>query len=410
MINLLLSSLIAASPPKMLPEKLDLSSNVSQSKLLANNDISGQYLSLAGTPTAPSNLTMAGVSKGASTGSYFVDLKWKDNSSNETGFTILQSRNATSGFVGIKNPGANVTNYNINMGTNPASGTYYFKVKSASASGESAGSNVVSANITSTGSGGTTPPPTPPTTTPPTTTPPTSTGSTFTPPAGFSKVYSTTFDSVGSTGYSFDGWGVQANSGDVSAVSNPDGTGGKVIKITASKSENFASVANGTPRAEMLRSNNNFQQGKEYYIHFKLYLPSDYQFDQSGAQESIAQIHQDVSSGPPPFLLGLDGSNYYMYSEAGNKQYKQVLFGSASGDRGKWVDWTLHYKPSSSSSGVSQLYKNGTLVQTFNAPNAYPNGTTGYLKLGIYKWAWETNPSSVTSRTRYYDDVDIYQN
>ena len=106
-------------------------------------------------PAAPSELAVTGVSKGATSGNYYVNLTWKDNSNNETGFEILQSVNSTNNFQVTKTPAANGTSYGINLGSTPTPGTYYYKVVAVNASGKSQASNTVTAQI-----GEVTPPPT----------------------------------------------------------------------------------------------------------------------------------------------------------------------------------------------------------------------------------------------------------
>ncbi|OGH97019.1 MAG: hypothetical protein A2104_09690 [Candidatus Melainabacteria bacterium GWF2_32_7] len=108
-------------------------------------------------PAAPSELAVTGVSKGATSGNYYVNLTWKDNSNNETGFEILQSVNSTNNFQVAKTPAANGTSYGINLGSTPTTGTYYYKIVAVNASGKSQASNTVTAQI-----GEVTPTPQPP--------------------------------------------------------------------------------------------------------------------------------------------------------------------------------------------------------------------------------------------------------
>lgn len=98
-------------------------------------------------PAAPSNLTVTSVVKGATSGNYFVNLQWKDNSTNESNFKIYQSINSTSNFQHIKSPSANTTTYGVNIGSSPTPGTYYYKIIAINGSGESAPSNIASGNV-----------------------------------------------------------------------------------------------------------------------------------------------------------------------------------------------------------------------------------------------------------------------
>ena len=98
-------------------------------------------------PNAPSNLTFVSVAKGATSGNYYVNLTWKDNSNNETGFEIYQSINSTGNFKLIKTLAANSTGYLINIGSNPKHGTYYYTIYAVNQYGKSQPSNTVSAKI-----------------------------------------------------------------------------------------------------------------------------------------------------------------------------------------------------------------------------------------------------------------------
>ncbi|MDD3013295.1 MAG: heparin lyase I family protein [Candidatus Gastranaerophilales bacterium] len=207
-----------------------------------------------------------------------------------------------------------------------------------------------------------------------------------------------------------DGWYIQANPGDIKIVDAPGGKKGKALRVSISKTEDFAGVANGSPRAELLRPRE-FYHGEDYTIKWKTFLPDNFQFDNSSNEEIITQIHQDAASGSPPFALGLAGNKYFMVSDTPLGKQKK-FFGNAEIDSGKWIDWTLHYKPSFSDEGLSELYKNGQSVAKFVGPNTYPNNDIGYLKIGIYKWFWKkpSYPSKVDSLTIYFDDISISQN
>ena len=88
------------------------------------------------------------MTKGSTTGNYFVNLGWTDNSTNETGFQILQSVNSTSNFQLVTTAGVNATSFTVNLGTKPVSGTYYYKLVAINGTVKSAASNMVNAQVT----------------------------------------------------------------------------------------------------------------------------------------------------------------------------------------------------------------------------------------------------------------------
>ena len=72
-----------------------------------------------------------------------INLTWKDNSNDETGFKIERSPNGTSIWTQIATVGANVTSYQ-NTGLT-ASTTYYYRVRAYNANGDSGYSNTANA-------------------------------------------------------------------------------------------------------------------------------------------------------------------------------------------------------------------------------------------------------------------------
>lgn len=106
-------------------------------------------------PASPSNIQVTSVTKGATTGNYFVNLSWTDNSNNETSFEVQQSVNSTTSFQTVATPAQNSTSNSVNIGATPTQGTYYYKILAVNTAGKSQPSNVATANVTTT----TTPPP-----------------------------------------------------------------------------------------------------------------------------------------------------------------------------------------------------------------------------------------------------------
>ncbi|MCU0398304.1 MAG: hypothetical protein MUC73_09395 [Cyclobacteriaceae bacterium] len=77
-------------------------------------------------PVAPSELTAITKTEG---GVRFVQLQWKDNSNNETGFKIAR-RIGTGMYVIIQSVGANTTIYNDYPPITEYGTTYGYKVRS----------------------------------------------------------------------------------------------------------------------------------------------------------------------------------------------------------------------------------------------------------------------------------------
>jgi fibronectin type 3 domain-containing protein len=88
-------------------------------------------------PAAPGNCSATAVSKSQ------IDLSWTDNSSDETGFRIERSKRVNTSFAEIAVVGQDVTSYTdttVSKGT-----TYFYRIRSTNAAGDSAYSNEASA-------------------------------------------------------------------------------------------------------------------------------------------------------------------------------------------------------------------------------------------------------------------------
>jgi hypothetical protein len=98
-------------------------------------------------PASPTNLTLNSVTRGVTSGSYYINLAWKDASTNETGFQILESVNSTAKYTVIKTPVANSGSYSVNIGSSPVKGTHYYQILAVNQNGNSQPSNTVSTVI-----------------------------------------------------------------------------------------------------------------------------------------------------------------------------------------------------------------------------------------------------------------------
>lgn len=181
--------------------------------------------------------------------------------------------------------------------------------------------------------------------------------------------------------------GIQSPSaGNVTIVADPLDASRPVVQVYIRSNQNYSQVANGSPRAEMVFSNNlKFVQGKDYLLRWSTYIPPDYVFDPKLVLV-ITQIHQTALGGSPPMELDLNGGNYVVSMRGGSSGSASKLICCAQQDQGKWVDWALRYVPDSSGVHAStQLWKDGVAVfGTQGFPNAYPGDNGSYLKMGLY--------------------------
>jgi hypothetical protein len=99
-----------------------------------NSAYSNTATATIGLPAAPTNLTASEVGNSGQ-----VDLRWRDNSSNETGFQVERSTNGST-FGIITTTAANVTSYRDSSGDKRQ--RYYYRVAAKSKVGLSAYSNI----------------------------------------------------------------------------------------------------------------------------------------------------------------------------------------------------------------------------------------------------------------------------
>jgi predicted phage tail protein len=95
-------------------------------------------VTIPATPAAPTNLSGTTFRQG---GNARVTLTWKDNATNESGFTLQRATNLnfTAG-LNSTNIGANLQTYTT--GNLPRNTTFYFRIRAYNSAGTSAWSNI----------------------------------------------------------------------------------------------------------------------------------------------------------------------------------------------------------------------------------------------------------------------------
>jgi hypothetical protein len=183
------------------------------------------------------------------------------------------------------------------------------------------------------------------------------------------------------------------------------------IRVQIARTENYDRVENGTPRAELsFAPIVRFVRNREYLIRWQTLIPSDYQIDRA-QPEVFAQIHQGRASGFPTFAFFLSSDGHYaIRSRTGNIDDSVVkIFGDPSLDRGRVVNWELHYIPDDTGHhALTEVYKDGvSVLKSAQKPNAYPGDDQSYFKIGLYKANWKKKLSDVQNRILYYGRVVI---
>jgi len=151
-------------------------------------------------------------------------------------------------------------------------------------------------------------------------------------------------------------------------------------------------------RAELVR--NRKSPGDESWYGFNLYL-QDWQNDNAG--EHVFQWHPDNPSGIATAALWTSGGRFVFQTNTGGKNYYMDLGPVISN---QWMAWVIHVKWENDESGLLQVWKNGDLV--IDRKNIITSTREGnYFKLGINKFGWGIQPSSIEKRVLFFDDLKI---
>ncbi|CAD6522429.1 hypothetical protein LMG27952_01471 [Paraburkholderia hiiakae] len=185
-----------------------------------------------------------------------------------------------------------------------------------------------------------------------------------------------------------------------------------VMRVSINRSDDFHSVANGTPRGEIAFNRIfHFEPDQLYQITWSTATPESYQFD-SRQPELFTQILQGPEGGlgPPPFSIRFVNERYQVEIRNAAKAAPHIfVFGNPSADRGKAIRWILRYRPDhAGENAVTDLSMNGvSVVHCEGCGNAYANDRGAYLKMGVYKWWWQSMSSDVSVRTLFFGSVEV---
>jgi hypothetical protein len=149
----------------------------------------------------------------------------------------------------------------------------------------------------------------------------------------------------------------------------------------------------------------NIPERLERWYGFSIFLNADWKPDPSA--ESLTQWHQfsDVGGSPPLAILTRNGQ--WQLSRRWDNFESDLNLGAYVTDR--WTDWVLHVKWAPDSTGLVEVWRDGNRVFSANGKNKYDDGHAVYIKFGIYKWDWQSNPSKSNTdrRIMYYDSLRI---
>lgn len=202
---------------------------------------------------------------------------------------------------------------------------------------------------------------------------------------------------------------VQASnpSTDVTLSSTFSRLSGSSLRIECNKGEEYNNSHRSEVRSEC-------QLGWERWFAFSIYFPSS--FDSDPAEEIVQQIH--AGTGGPPMTIRVRDDRLFCELEYGTTSsgteldYTDIpafsLFNPVP--KNEWIDIVYHFNIDNNtpSNGFWRLWVNRELAFDYQGPLSYTDvPEPPYLKLGIYKWKWTTDPSlsTETQRIIYYDEA-----
>jgi hypothetical protein len=137
--------------------------------------------------------------------------------------------------------------------------------------------------------------------------------------------------------------------------------------------------------------------GTDYWIGFSVYLPQGWEVPNKF--EILAQVHRSNPTGQPP-LAFYTGSGEWKISSRWAGGRKDWTLNSVYEDVGRWTDFVIHYRPSDSSDGILEVWKDGALVARKTGRNTIRDDTGPYFKIGLYR-----SRDIKAAKTVYHDEL-----
>lgn len=140
----------------------------------------------------------------------------------------------------------------------------------------------------------------------------------------------------------------------------------------------------------------------EFWIGFSFYSPTVVTGDLN--RHIWAQAHGTDDPGgetarSPCFGLEVEADSFKckivwaskaIQNNGNNDKDGEKVFNLGKYTPGVWIDWVIHVKFSYTTTGVTEIWRDGVKVMDWqNQPNGYNDQIGPYWKFGIYKWPWQ---------------------
>lgn len=212
-----------------------------------------------------------------------------------------------------------------------------------------------------------------------------------------------TWDAPGQQTVPPSGWTAQvARPNSAQVVTTPTRAGGHSVRIQLNRTD---PDVQSSKRAELVKGAAEPATGERWYG-FSIYLPTSSWKQHDVSAEVLTQWHHAGNTGSPPLALVTRNGSWEV-----DQVWENYNVGTPIGayQVGHWTDWVFHVKWSPGTGGLVEAWKDGTKVFTHSGKNKYDDGAGVYMKFGIYKWDWKSNPAKSTTNERilFADELRI---
>ena len=164
---------------------------------------------------------------------------------------------------------------------------------------------------------------------------------------------------------------------------------------------NTDKMISGSVRSELVQEVD--EPITERWYGLNMYL-EDWVDDVAG--ESAFEWHPDNAEAVSAASLWLSGGKYVFQINPGGSNSKKEYIDIGPIVNNQWVSWVIHVRWATDITGILQVWQNGKpVVDRSNIKTCSPDGV--YFKLGLNKFGWGNQLSTVTKRVIYYDEIRI---
>lgn len=171
--------------------------------------------------------------------------------------------------------------------------------------------------------------------------------------------------------------------------------GSSALRLEVRNTDN---VISGSIRSEITRDLDPMNEDRWYG--FSMYLEN---WTDDDAGEHVFQWHPENNNGTATMALWTTGGRFTYVTNSGTGSNIYTDIGPLISN--EWVDFVIHVKWAADTTGLLQVWLNSNLV--IDRHNVKTASVPAYFKLGINKFGWLIQPSTVTRRILYFDEVRI---